>query len=95
LLHRSLASGDRVAQRASNNIATKEHAGSAARMMLRVQVLQALARHVRVDRVVDRLLCPSRHLHRAQVRAVIEQVGRKAWRKVCGEISLAMPPLRA
>ena len=47
---------------------------SAARMMLRVQFLQALAGHVRIDLGGRQIAVTEQHLHHAQVGAVIEQV---------------------
>src|SRR4029077_21126702 len=44
------------------------------RVMLGVQLLEPLARHVRVDLCGRKIAVPEQHLHHAQVRAVIEQV---------------------
>ena len=46
-------------------------------MMLRVQFLQAFARHMRVDLRGREVAVPEQHLHHAQVRAVIQQMRRK------------------
>ena len=48
---------------------------SAPRMVLRMQLLEALARDVRVDLGRRDIGVPEQHLHHAQVGAVIEQVG--------------------
>src|SRR5262245_25032295 len=45
--------------------------------MLRVQVLETLARDVRVDLSSRKIAVPEQHLHDPQVRAVIEQVRRE------------------
>ena len=49
----------------------------AARMVLRVQRLQPLARDVGVDRRGRDVGVAEQHLHRAQVGAVVQQVGRE------------------
>ena len=46
-------------------------------MMLRVQIFQALARDVRVDLSGRQITVPEEHLHDAQIRSVVQQVGRK------------------
>src|SRR5580658_2452546 len=46
---------------------------SAAGVVARMQVLQPLARHVRVDLRRRQIAVAEQHLHDAQVRAVIEQ----------------------
>ncbi len=74
-----LLQGDRVAQRASND---EEHAGSAARMMLCVQVFQALPSDAGVDLSGRQAAVPKQHLHHPQVGAMIEQMGGKACRIV-------------
>ena len=51
---------------------------SAARMMLPVQLLHALARDVRVDLRGREVAVPEQHLHHAQVGSVVEQVGRES-----------------
>ena len=43
-------------------------------MMLRVQILQPLARDVGVDGGGGDVGMPQQHLHRAQIGAVVEQV---------------------
>src|SRR5580704_13715360 len=46
-----------------------------ARMMLRVQIFQAFARDVRVDLRGGQIAVAEEHLHHAQIRAVVQQVG--------------------
>src|SRR5262245_35397164 len=45
---------------------------SAARVVLRVELLHALPRHVRVDLGGREVAVPEQHLHDAQVRAVVQ-----------------------
>ena len=65
---------------------------SAARMVLGMQVLQTLARDVRIDLRGRKIAVPEQHLHDPEVRAMIQQM-RGEW--VCGESSFAIPALRA
>ena len=50
---------------------------SRAGVVLRVQLLEPFARHVRVDLRGRYVGVPEQQLHYAQIRAVIEQVGRE------------------
>jgi len=43
-------------------------------MVLRMQLLESLARHMGVDRCGRYIGMPQQHLHRAQASAVVEQV---------------------
>ncbi len=47
---------------------------SAARMVLRVELFEALARHVRIDGGGGNVRVPQQQLHHAQVGAVVEQM---------------------
>src|ERR1700728_1337963 len=63
--------------------------GSAARMMARVQFLQALAGHVRIDLRGRQVAVPEQHLHHPQIRPVVEQMGcERVSERVRGEIAI-------
>jgi hypothetical protein len=64
---------------------------SAARVVLRMQLLQALARHMGVDLRRRQVAVAEQHLHHAQVRTVVQQWVAKAWRSVCGDKGFTMP----
>ena len=73
------ASVDRAAARSRSRMSgtLPGTAASSARMVPRVQLLQPLARDVRIDRRRRDVGMPEQELHDAQIRAVIEQVGRE------------------
>src|SRR5580704_13070997 len=48
-----------------------------ARVVLRMQFLQTLAGDVSVDLSRRQVAVPEKHLHHAQIRAVVQQMGRK------------------
>ena len=53
-------------------------------MVARVQFLEALASHVRIDLRGRQIAVAEQHLHHAQVRAVIEQMGGKGMSQSMG-----------
>lgn len=42
--------------------------------MLRMQLLQSLSRHMRVNRRGGNVRMPEQHLHRTQIRPVVQQM---------------------
>src|SRR6516225_5041595 len=68
--------------------------GSTAGMMLRVQLFETLARHVRVDLRRRKVTVPEQHLHDAQIGAVVQKVGsegvaERVRRELLGDAGLA------
>src|SRR5215470_14938896 len=68
--------------------------GSAARVMLRVQLFETLARHVRVDLRRREVAVPEQHLHDTQICAMVQEMGSEGMaervrRELLGDAGLA------
>lgn len=63
----------------------------AARVVLGVQRLQALARNMRVDLGGGNIGVPQQHLNHAQIGAMLQQVGGKGVPQGVGESGAVMP----